>query len=166
VDVDDAIRERRTLKAFTGEVVDGDVVRELLALAVHAPNHHRTEPWRFVVLGPETIGRLAADTGDAKLLRSRTAVVVGQLVDADPATAEEDYAACACAIYAFMLAARARGLASYWRTPGALRHAAAAAILGLGEGVRPVGIVHLGQAADPWPARPPRAAEPFTAWLP
>ena len=38
--------------------------RELLDLAVHAPNHHRTEPWRFTVLGPETIDRLAEATGD------------------------------------------------------------------------------------------------------
>jgi nitroreductase len=92
--------------------------------------------------------------------------VVAQVVDADPATAEEDYAACACAIYGLMLAARARGLASYWRTPGALRHPAAGEILGLRGGTRPVGIVHLGRSADPWPARPPRAAEPFAAWLP
>ena len=74
--VDDAIRERRTLKAFTDETVDEATVRELLALAVHAPNHHRTEPWRFTVLGPETIERLAEATGDPKLRRSRTAVVV------------------------------------------------------------------------------------------
>jgi nitroreductase len=164
--VDEAIRERRTLKAYTDETVGAGLVRELLELAVFAPNHHRTEPWRFVVLGPQTVARLADETGDPKLLRSRTAVVVGQVVDPDPATAEEDYAACACAIYAFMLAARSRGLASYWRTPGALRHPAAAGLLGWDDGVRPVGLVHLGRSADPWPAPPPRAADPFTSWLP
>ena len=92
--------------------------------------------------------------------------MVGQAVDLDPATAEEDYAACACAIYALLLAARSRGLASYWRTPKALHHGAATALLGLGEGVRPVGIVHLGRASEPWPAAPARAADPFTTWLP
>jgi nitroreductase len=141
-------------------------VRELLELAVYAPNHHRTEPWRFVVLGRDTIERLAQETGDPKLLRSATAIVVGQAVDADAATAQEDYAACACAIYALMLAARARGLASYWRTPRALYDPAAGPLLGLADDVRPVGIVHLGRAADPWPAPPPRAADPFTTWLP
>src|SRR4051794_31771132 len=100
MDVDDAIRHRRTLKAFADEPVEPAVVRELLALAVHAPNHPRTEPWRFVVLGRETIARLAEDTGDPKLLRSPTAIVVGQAVAPAPATAQEDYAACACAIYA------------------------------------------------------------------
>jgi nitroreductase len=166
MDVDDAIRERRTLKAYTDEPVETALVRELLELAVFAPNHHRTEPWRFVVLGRETIGRLAEETGDPKLLRSATAIVVAQVVDPDPATAQEDYAACACAIYALMLAARSRGLASYWRTPKALHHEAAAGLLGLAEGVRPVGFVHLGRASEPWPAPPPRAADPYATWLP
>jgi nitroreductase len=166
MDVDEVIRQRRTLKAFTDEPVEAFVVRELLELAVFAPNHHRTEPWRFVVLGRETIAQLAQETGDPKLLRSATAIVVGQAVDPDPATAEEDYAACACAIYAVMLGARNRGLASYWRTPRALHDPAARPLLGLADDVRPVGIVHLGRAADPWPAPPPRAADPFTTWLP
>ena len=166
MDVDDAIRERRTVKAYSDEAVAPELVRELIALAVFAPNHHRTEPWRFVVLGPATVARLAEATGDPKLLRSRTAVVVGQLVDADPAVAEEDYAACVCAIYALMLAARRRGLASYWRTPAALGHPAAAGVLGLSPDVRPIGIVHLGTPSEPWPTSPVRAADPFTAWLP
>ena len=164
--VDDAIRERRTLKAYTDETVDAATVRELLALAVHAPNHHRTEPWRFTVLGPETIDRLADATGDPKLRRSRTAVVVTQVVDPDPDTAQEDYAACACAIYAVLLGARARGLASYWRTPRALHDPAAAALLGFPADARPVGIVHLGRSSEPWPTPPPRAADPYASWLP
>ena len=120
MDVDEAIRTRRTLKAFTPETVDANAVRELLALAVLAPNHHETEPWRFWVVGPETLARLAEATGDQKLLRSQTAIVVGVLRNDDPAVAEEDYAAVACAIENLMLAARARGLASFWRTPGVI----------------------------------------------
>ena len=41
VDVDEAIRARRTLKAFTHETVDEAVVRELLDLAVLAPEPSR-----------------------------------------------------------------------------------------------------------------------------
>ncbi len=116
VTVDEVIRGRRTLKGFTPEPVDPAVVDELLDLAVYAPNHHTTEPWRFVVVGPATIARLVSATDDAKLTRSATAIVVTQVVDADADTAREDYAACACAIQTLMLAARAREIASYWRT--------------------------------------------------
>jgi nitroreductase len=166
VDVDEAIRARRTLKAFTPETVDEAVVRELLSLAVLAPNHHETEPWRFWVVGPATIARLAESTGDQKLLRSQTAIVVGVLRNADPAVAEEDYAAVACALENLMLAARARGLASFWRTPGVIDRPAFARTVGIPAEVRPIGVVHLGFPAEPFPETPERHAEPFTEWLP
>ena len=53
--VDHAIRTRRTIKDLRDEPVAAATVRELLELAVQAPNHHLTEPWRFWVLGPATI---------------------------------------------------------------------------------------------------------------
>lgn len=166
MDVDEAIRARRTLKAFTPERVDETTVRELLALAVLAPNHHETEPWRFWVVGPSTIARLSDETGDQKLLRSQTAIVVGVLRNEDPSVAEEDYAATACAIENLMLAARGRGLACFWRTPGVLDRPTFARIVGIPAGVRPIGFVHLGHPAEPFPETPERYAEPYTEWLP
>jgi nitroreductase len=166
VDVDEAIRARRTLKAFTRERVDETVVRELLALAVLAPNHHETEPWRFWVMGPATIAALTEATGDQKLLRSQTAIAVGVLRNDDPAVAEEDYAAVACALENLMLAARARGLASFWRTPGVIDRPSFASTVGIPPDVRPIGVVHLGFPAEPFPETPERDAEPYTRWLP
>ncbi len=61
MNVDDAIRTRRTTKSFTPVPIADHVVRELLALAVLAPNHHETEPWRFWVVGRETLEQLAHD---------------------------------------------------------------------------------------------------------
>lgn len=165
--VDEAIRGRRTLKAFATDAVPREAIEELLALAVHAPNHHRTEPWRFVVLGAETIERLATATGDGKLRRSPTAIVVGQQVAADAGVAEEDYAACAAAVQNVMLAARARDLAAFWRTPSSLATPEARALLGLEDDVRAVGIVHVGRPQDGFPQEPPTySAAPFTRWLP
>ena len=166
MDVDEAIRARRTLKVFTPETIDRDVVRELLALAVLAPNHHETEPWRFWVLGPETIAKLAGATGDQKLLRSQTAIAVGVVRNDDPAVAEEDYAAVACALENLMLAARGRGLASFWRTPGVLDRPSFAGTLGIPPEVRPIGVLHLGHPGEAFPDTPARNAEPFTTWLP
>lgn len=167
MDVEEAIRVRRTIKVYDGEPVPTSLVLELLELAVTAPNHHDTEPWRFVVMGPGTIDRLAAAVDDPKLRRSRTAVVVAQEVAEDRSVAEEDYAACACAIQNLMLAARGRGVASFWRTPRSLDEPAAHALLGLDGGARVVGVVHLGRPAEPFPTAPcARSAVPFTQLLP
>ncbi len=156
--VDEVIRGRRTLKGFKPEPIASAVIDELLDLAVYAPNHHTTEPWRFTVVGPATISELVAETGDGKLTRSPTAIVVTQVVDPNEDTAREDFAACACAIQNVMLAARAREIASYWRTPSSLLQPAARRVLGLGEHERVVGIVHIGWPADGFPAPPRRAA--------
>jgi nitroreductase len=167
VHVDDAIRGRRTVKLFTPEAVPAETVAELLDLAVRAPNHHCTEPWRFTVVGPDTLHRLVAATGDEKLLRSTTAVVVAQRVDADPHVAEEDYAAIACAIQNVMLGARARDLASFWRTPKSLGTAAGREVLEVPPDERVVGIVHLGRPRDGFPAAPASTTAPtYTRVLP
>jgi nitroreductase len=52
VDVEEAIRTRRTHKAFAPEPLTRPLIDELLELARWAPNHHLTNPWRFRVLGP------------------------------------------------------------------------------------------------------------------
>ena len=163
--VDEAIRSRRTLKEFVAEPVSPDLVSELLDLAVLAPNHHETEPWRFWVVGRETLNALTEATGDKKLLRSHTAIVVGVKRDSDAQTAEEDYAAVSCAIQNIMLAARARGLASFWRTPGVLSRPVVARILGVPKKVRLIGVVHLGQPGEPFPPQPKKSAAEHTRWL-
>jgi nitroreductase len=140
-------------------------VSELLDLAVHAPNHHATEPWRFWVVGRATLNALSEATGDRKLLRSHTAIVVGVKRDADSQVAEEDYAATACAIENLMLAARGRGLASFWRTPGVLSRPVVARILDVPKKVRLIGVVHLGYPGEPFPPQPARSAAAYTHWL-
>ena len=52
MDVETAIRTRRTHKAYRPEPVARETLDELLELARWAPNHHLTNPWRFRVLGP------------------------------------------------------------------------------------------------------------------
>ena len=99
-------------------------MRELLELALHAPNHHLTQPWRFRVLGPETRRRLDEVCGDKeamKLRRAPTLVLATAALSGDPHTDEEDLAAVASGVYAVLLGATGRGLASYWRTPAPSR---------------------------------------------
>ena len=55
MDTLDAIRSRRTHKSFGREAVPRATLEELFDLARFAPNHRLTQPWRFRVLGPESL---------------------------------------------------------------------------------------------------------------
>src|SRR4051794_34496887 len=55
---EEAIRTRRTHKAYTPEPLDRETLDELFELARWAPNHNLTNPWRFRVVGPDALERL------------------------------------------------------------------------------------------------------------
>jgi nitroreductase len=160
MDVEDAIRTRRTHKAFAPEPVPREVLDELLELARWAPNHHLTNPWRFRVLGPAALARLKVAAGPeaaSKLDRAPTLVAATVVRSDDAIQDQEDLCATACAVYAVLLAAQGRGLAGYWRTPGVLRTAEGREALRIPPSERFVALLHLG-----WPRQekrpPPRRA--------
>lgn len=162
MDVETAIRTRRTHKAFGPEPLSREQIEELLELARWAPNHHLTAPWRFRVLGPQTLARLkevAGPEGAAKLDRAPTLIVVSCALGAEPIQNEEDLHATAVASYIVLLGAHAHGLAGYWRTPALLWSEQGKEAVGLPDSERFVGLLHLGrprQEKAP-PQRPPVA---------
>jgi nitroreductase len=168
MDVETAIRTRRTHKAFGPEPLPREQLEGLLELANWAPNHNLTVPWRFRVVGPRTLERLkgiAGPEGAAKLDRCPTLVVVSAVLGEDPVQSEEDLHATAVASYIVLLAAHARGLAGYWRTPGLLRSEKGRAAVGLPAAERFVGLLHLGHPRQEKPAPPRDAATETTVFL-
>ncbi len=169
MDVDEAIRTRRTHKAYGGEPVAREVLDELFELAAWAPNHNLTNPWRFRVVGPEALARLKQAAGKeaaAKLDRAPTLVVASVAQCGDPIQDDEDLAAGAAAVYIVLLAAHARGLAGYWRTPEVLRTPAWRAAAGVPEGERVIGLIHLGPARQDRPAPERAPAAEYVTYLP
>jgi nitroreductase len=147
MEVDDAIRSRRTHKAYGREPVDRAQLEELLELARWAPNHNLTNPWRFRVIGPRALERLKEAAGPAaatKLDRAPTLVVCSCALSGDEIQDEEDLHAAACAAYIVLLAAHGRGLAGYWRTPEVLRTEEGRAAVSMPEDERFIGLLHLG----------------------
>ena len=158
MELEHAIRTRRTHKAYAPEPLDRPTLDELFELARWAPNHKLTNPWRFRVLGPAALERLKGATGDpiaaAKLDRAPTLVLVSATQTGDPVMDEEDMLAAATAAYVVLLAAHGRGLAGYWRTPGVLRTAEGRAALGISDDEHVLGLLHLGH-----PRQEPRVPE-------
>jgi nitroreductase len=185
MDVEDAIRSRRTVKAFEPAPVDRETLTELLELARWAPNHNLTNPWRFRVVGPRALAALKQAAGEiaaagapaganpekvaeaaaAKLDRAPTLVVCSVKQSGDAVQDEEDRHAAACAAYIVLLAAHARGLSGYWRTPGVLRDRRGREAVVLPADEAFVGLLHLGRSQQA--AEAPEREEPaeYVAFL-
>lgn len=139
----DVLRSRRSVsqvRLAETTVADHDVVREALESARWAPNHKRTEPWRFYLLDDERIARLAEL--NAELLERRgsrpekveskrrswsavpgvVVITVRSAADADEVMRREDYAAAACAAQNFLLHLWAEDIASKWSTSAVWNH--------------------------------------------
>jgi nitroreductase len=150
MELEQAIRSRRTHKVFGPEPVAPAVIEELLELARWAPNHNLTNPWRFRVLGPATLARLKelaeerSPGSGGKLDRAPTLIVASVLLSGDEAQRADDLLAGAVASYLVLLAAHGRGLASYWRSVPLLDSPAGREALGLEAGEQPIGLLHLG----------------------
>jgi len=169
VELEEAIRSRRTHKAYGPEPVPREQLDDLLELARWAPNHELTNPWRFRVIGPESLQRLKTAAGAEsapKLDRAPTLVIASAKQTGDPIQDEEDLAATSVAIYIVLLAAHARGLAGYWRTPAVLRTPEGRAAVGVPDDERVLALIHLGR---PRQEKPPPERAPsgdYVTYLP
>ncbi len=179
MNVHDAITGRRTIARFEQEPISTELLTQLLAFGTWAPNHHLTEPWTFIVLGPRVHTQLAERLGDIQAARApeeapehrqrlRTdgttklasvptivAVVSDQTGDAQRQT--EDYAATCCAIQNVQLAAWAEGVGIKWSTNAVTRDSLAYELLRLDPATKTiVGFLFVGYPADIPPPRPRR----------
>jgi nitroreductase len=156
MEVEEAIRTRRTHKAYAPRRLERSEIEQLLELARWAPNHHLTEPWHFRVVGPQALERLKRAAGPEaapKLDRAPTLIVCSAELTGDPLTDEEDLNSAAVAAYIVLLAAHSRGFAGYWRTPDVLRTDEGRAAVGLAPNEHFVGLLHLGHPVQE--KRPP-----------
>lgn len=174
---DRLVTARRTnLRVDPDKPVPVDVVRHLCTLATWAPNHKRTEPWRFASCTGQARARLgeafAADlvasgrpADDPKVAKTRTkylrapvALVVGSAFHEDPFRRIEDRDAVAAGIQNLLLGATAYGLASYWSSPP-LDSGAVKQLCGFDAGVQLVAVIYLGWPIGdvPVPERAPLA---------
>ena len=190
MEVLEAIRTRRTTKAFLPDPVPRELIEQVLDAAIWAPNHRLTEPWRFTVVQGAALDQLAelrrrmtveylqaqqpprdaaqiareGEAAYAKALAAPVTVAVAIAQHQDAAIREEDYAASAAAIQNMLLAAHALGLAAFWSTNNLVSYPPALDLLGVPDDQRVVGLVQIGYPAQQREQRRTAAPE-RTRWL-
>jgi nitroreductase len=68
MDLMEAIYRRRSVRAYTGEPLTEDVVRELLDAAIQAPSAMNAQPWAFIIVQDRALLRSLSDRAKRHLL--------------------------------------------------------------------------------------------------
>ncbi len=180
----DAITTRRSDgQVIADKPVEKALIEKILLAGGWAPNHHRTEPWRFAIFTGEGRIKLAAALAKGeddekkafalkKVMRAPVVitvwVAVGRGAFKNPPV-WEDHAAVAAACQNMMLATHALGLAGIWRSGSFTEAQGLHELLELDatKGDRVMGFLYIGHHNPdlPEPLRPePKIAE-RTLWF-
>jgi nitroreductase len=154
----------------------------LLRLATRVPDHGKLAPWRFVVLRGEGKQRfiagleaIAAQRPDGEKLKAKlgklkapplTLAVISRATDGDIPEWEQRLSSAAVCMN-LIIAAQAMGYGANWITDWYAYDADAGRLLGLTDGERIAGWVHLGASAEtPLERVRPDVAPLVTEWRP
>ncbi|NIK77970.1 F420 biosynthesis protein FbiB-like protein [Paenibacillus castaneae] len=188
MNVEEAIKTRRTIGRVKKDPVDRAIIERLIEAAVFAPSHHNTQPWSFIVMTGEGRARLAEGYArvsaaavpelsgqplEERLAKERSkayrapVIIAAVCVPSDNprAVLEEELAAVQAAVQNLLLAAHANGLGAIWRSGDPMYHPLMRETLGLAEDAQLVGFIYLGypDMTAPEPQRIPATAK--TVWL-
>ncbi|HYB68692.1 MAG TPA: nitroreductase family protein [Candidatus Acidoferrales bacterium] len=164
MEVFEAIKGRRSIRAFEERDVSGEEVAKLVEAAIWAPSAGNIQPWEFVIIRkPDGKKRLAEAAWEQSFIEEAAVVIV---VCANENRSSERYGDrgkslyciqdTAAAIQNIHLAAYSLGLGTCW--VGAFKEQEVSEILNVPQGIRPVAIVPVGYAAEP---ASPRSKRPM-----
>jgi nitroreductase len=165
LDVIEAIKERRSVRAYTGEDVSDKHVEMLINAARWAPSAGNGQPWAFVVVkDAETKRKLMYAAQNQTWLQKASVVIV---VCADLKQANRVYGSRGETLYSIqdtaaateniLLVAKEMGLATCW--VGAFQETDVAEIVKAPKNVRPVAMVAVGHPAEKPSARQRRPVD-------
>ena len=168
------IQKRRTVKphAYNGETVDNETINKILASANWAPNHGRTEPWRFKVYSgkgkdkllelmkelytkttpPDKFNYAKIDKMEVNCrLSSHIIVIMMKRQEIERIPELEEIEAVACAVQNLALTAAAYNVAGYWSSGSITYKPETRDAMGLGEKDKVLGFYYLGLTDEEWP---------------
>jgi nitroreductase len=153
VDVFEAVKGRRSIRAFRRDDVSLQDVKKLIDAATWAPSAGNTQPWEFVIIRkPDSKKRIAAAAWEQSFIEEAPVVIV---VCANENRSSQRYGDrgrtlyclqdTAAAIQNIHLAAYSLGLGTCW--VGAFKEEEVRQIVKVPQGIRPVSIIPVGYPA-------------------
>ena len=159
MDVLEAIKGRRSIRAFKNQGVPAEIVEELIDAARWAPSAGNIQPWEFIIVRKPRIKRRLVETALDQMFIEEAPVVI--VVCADEERSSQGYGVRGKTLYCIQdtaaamqnihLTAYSLGLGTCW--VGAFREEETRKILKIPRGMRPVAIIPVGYPAESPTAR-------------
>ena len=183
----EAIKTRRSIGKVKQDPIPRELLEQVIEAGTWAPCHHRTEPWRFIVLEGEGRNKLRdalmdslqssmddprTEENQARLekiskqpYRAPVIIVTAvEPVENDKVIREEEFAAGHAAVQNMLLAAHALGLGAVWRTGKPLYTRTMCEAFGISEKGAITGFLYIGYPdMTPAPAKR-KTIEEVTEW--
>ncbi|CAM3621335.1 nitroreductase [Marinicrinis lubricantis] len=189
MNIEQAIRERRSVGRVKDVPLDRKVIEKILEAGNWAPSHHATEPWRFYVMtgrGRDVLASayadIAAEQAEAstslediedirqkqakKAYRAPLVIAVAVSPSSDPKVErKEEFAAAHAAVQNMLLRAHALGLGAIWRSGQPMFHPIMKRAFQLKDHEELVALVYIGEPAVALPEGKRRPVEEKTVWI-
>ena len=159
MDVLEAIKGRRSIRAFKNQGVPAEIVEELIDAARWAPSAGNIQPWEFIIVRKPRINRRLVEAALGQMFIEEAPVVI--VVCADEERSSQGYGVRGKTLYCIQdtaaamqnihLTAYSLGLGTCW--VGAFREEETRKILKIPRGMRPVAIIPVGYPAEAPTAR-------------
>jgi nitroreductase len=149
----EAIHTRRSIRKYTDQPIDPQVLEQILAAGMMAPSARNEQAWQFVVVqNRDTLAALSKISPYAAMAEHAAAAIVVCGDTQRETVADLNYWVidCAAAAQNLLLAAHALGLGAVWTAvyPRAERIAALRQVLPLPDHIIPLCLVPLGYPAE------------------
>jgi nitroreductase len=158
MDVFEAIRTRRSVRAFTGEAIPREDLKVIVDAGRLAASGSNKQPWDFIVV---TDREMIEQLKTASQWMEKAAAIIAVVMDPESRWWVEDGAA---AVQNMLLASTALGYGSCWIEGYTLRNEDAfKALLGVPAEKRLMTLVPIGVPAE-WPTKEKKSLEEVIHW--
>ncbi len=158
MDIFEAIRTRRSVRAFTGEAIPREDLETIVDAGRLAATGSNKQPWDFIVV---TDRAMIEQLKTASQWMEKAAAIIAVVMDPDSRWWVEDGAA---AVQNMLLAATALGYGSCWLEGYTLRNEDAfKALLGVPVEKRLMTLVPIGVPVE-WPTKEKKSLEEVIHW--
>ena len=156
-----ALRERRSIRAFTDKPVDRQIIEDLVDCARLAPTARNVQPWEFVVVTDNASLRGLADLADHGKFIADAPVCIAVFSKETKYFLEDGSAATT----QLLVAAHALGLGACWVAGDKKTYMdAVRRLLDVPRGYRLISLIALGHPNDPAPQKDKRPLNAVMHW--